>query len=165
MSMGILQARTLKWVAKLSSRGSSQPRDQNPGLQHCRWILYHLSHQEVHHIYQGLTRCQVFSLISFNSDNYEQTLSVPGGEEGLATHLSVPAWRKLTTGPPYCSVPQSCLFATPWTAASLQSLSCTISWSLLKIMSTESMMPSSHLILCCPLLFRPSIFPSISLFH
>jgi len=71
MSMGILQARTLKWVAKLSSRGSSQPRDQNPGLQHCRWILYHLSHQEVHHIYQGLTRCQVFSLISFNSDNYE----------------------------------------------------------------------------------------------
>ena len=48
-SMGILQARTLDWVAMSSSRGSSQPRDQtqvsNPGLQHCRWILYRLSHQ------------------------------------------------------------------------------------------------------------------------
>ena len=73
---------------------------------------------------------------------------------------------KLTIGPPYCSVPQSCLFATPWTAARQASRSCTISWSLLKIMSTESMMPSNHLILCCPLLCpRPSIFPSISLFH
>ena len=47
---GILQARILKWVAVPFSRGSSQPRDQtqgsNPGLQHCRQILYQLSHQE-----------------------------------------------------------------------------------------------------------------------
>ena len=41
---GILQARTLEWVAMPSSRGSSQPRD-HPGLQYCRWILCHLSHQ------------------------------------------------------------------------------------------------------------------------
>ena len=40
LSMGILQARILKWVAMPSSRGSSQPRDWNPGLPHCRWILY-----------------------------------------------------------------------------------------------------------------------------
>ena len=50
------------------------------------------------------------------------------------------------------------LFATPWTAARQASLSITNSWSLLKLMSTEPMMPSSHLILCQPLLLLPSIF-------
>ena len=53
------------------------------------------------------------------------------------------------------------LFVTPWTAALQASLSFTISQSLLKLMSIESMMPSSHLILCCSLLLLPSIFPSI----
>ena len=52
------------------------------------------------------------------------------------------------------------LFATPWTAAHQASLSITNSWSLLKLMSIESVMPANHLILCCPLLFLPSIFPS-----
>ena len=55
-------------------------------------------------------------------------------------------------------------FVTPWTAAHQASLSITNSWSLLKLMSIESMMPSSHLILCCPFLFPPSIFPSIEVF-
>ena len=55
------------------------------------------------------------------------------------------------------------LFATPWTIAFQASLSFTISWSLLKLMSIESMMPSNHLILC-PLLLLPSIFPSIRVF-
>ena len=50
---------------------------------------------------------------------------------------------------------------TPWTAACQASLSITNSWSLLKLMSIESVMPSSHLILCCPLLLLPSIPPSI----
>ena len=54
--------------------------------------------------------------------------------------------------------------ATPWTAAHQASLSITSSWSLLKLMSIELMMPSSHLILCCPLLLLPSIFPSIRVF-
>ena len=53
---------------------------------------------------------------------------------------------------------------TPWTAARQASLSITNSGSLLKLMSIESVMPSNHLILCCPLLFLPSIFPSIRLF-
>ena len=48
------------------------------------------------------------------------------------------------------------LFATPWTAARQASLSFTISWSLLKLISIELMMPSNHLILCCPLLLLPS---------
>ena len=55
------------------------------------------------------------------------------------------------------------LFVTPWTAAHQASLSFTISRSLLKLMSIESVMPSSHLILCLPLL-PPSIFPSIRVF-
>ena len=53
---------------------------------------------------------------------------------------------------------------TPWTAAHQPSLSITSSWNLLKLMSIESVMTSSHLILCNPLLLSPSIFPSIRVF-
>ena len=53
---------------------------------------------------------------------------------------------------------------TPWTAAHQASLSITISWSLLKLMSVKSVMPSNHLILCQPLFLLPSIFPSIRVF-
>ena len=56
------------------------------------------------------------------------------------------------------------LFATSWTAAHQASLSITNSWSLLKLMSIESVMPSNHIILCHPLLLMPSIFPSITVF-
>ena len=56
------------------------------------------------------------------------------------------------------------LFATPWTAARQASLSITNSWRAPKLMSIESVMPSSHLILCRPLLLLPSIFPSIRVF-
>ena len=56
------------------------------------------------------------------------------------------------------------LFVTPWTAACQASLSSTMSQSLLKLMSINSVMPSNHLILCCPLLLLPSIFPSIRVF-
>ena len=56
------------------------------------------------------------------------------------------------------------LFATPWTAAHQASLSITNSWSLLKLMSVELVMSSNHLILCCPLLLPPSIFPRIRVF-
>ena len=53
---------------------------------------------------------------------------------------------------------------TPWTAACQASLSITNTWSLLKLMSIELVMPSNHLILCHPLLLLPSIFPSIRIF-
>ena len=56
------------------------------------------------------------------------------------------------------------LFVTPWTAARWASLSSTNPWSLPKLMSIESVMPSNHLILCRPLLLSPSIFPSIGVF-
>ena len=57
-----------------------------------------------------------------------------------------------------------CLFVTPWTAASQAPLSSTVSQSLLKFMSIESLMLYNHLILCCCLLFLPSVFPSFRVF-
>ena len=56
------------------------------------------------------------------------------------------------------------LFATPWTAARQASLSIANSQSLLRLVSIESVMPSSHLVVCCPLLLLPSIFLSIRVF-
>ena len=56
------------------------------------------------------------------------------------------------------------LFATPWIAARQASLSITNSWSSLRLTSIESVMPSSHLILCCPLFLLPPIPPSIRVF-
>ena len=74
---------------------------------------------------------------------------------GLFTHFTVAASC-------LCCCVQ--LFAIPWTAACQPSLSFTVSQNLLKLMSIESTMPSNHLILCCPLLFLPSVFPSIRVF-
>ena len=56
------------------------------------------------------------------------------------------------------------LIVTPWTAAHQASLSFTISWSLLKLICIDLVMPSNHLVLCCPLLLLPSIFPNIRVF-
>ena len=65
----------------------------------------------------------------------------------------------------FSSVAQSVqLFVTPWTAAHQDSLSITNSWSLLKLMSIDSVMPYNHIILCHPLLLSPSILPSIRVF-
>ena len=65
----------------------------------------------------------------------------------------------------YCSVTQLCLtLCNPWTAAHQASLSCTISRSLCKLMSIGSVMPSKHLMLCCPLLLLSLVLPSIRVF-
>ena len=63
------------------------------------------------------------------------------------------------------SISRVWLFATSWTEAYQASLSITNSWRLLKLMPIESVMLSSHLNLCCPCLFLPSIFPSIRVFQ
>ena len=63
-----------------------------------------------------------------------------------------------------CSISCVRLFATPWTAARQASPSITIFWSLFKLMSIESVMPSNHPVLCILLLLLPSIFPSIRAF-
>ena len=71
----------------------------------------------------------------------------------------------MKTGPVAVQSPSRVqLFVTPWTAACQASLSSTVSQSLLKFMSIESVLLSSHLILCCSLLLLPSIFPSIRVF-
>ena len=62
------------------------------------------------------------------------------------------------------SLSRAQLFETPWTAACQPSLCFTISQSLLNLMSFEPVVPSNHLVLCCPLLLLPSIFPSIKVF-
>ena len=69
-----------------------------------------------------------------------------------------------TVGPQSIQFSHVRLFANPWTAACQASLSTTNSWSLLKLMSIESVMPSNHLVLCYPLLLVPSILSSIRVF-
>ena len=98
-------------------------------------------------------KCLWFALLSiFSRSNFSFITSI--GLCLLLFNLIVVAVQSLS----YVQV-----FATPWTAAPQASLSFTISWSLLKLMSIESVMPSNYLILCCPLLL-PSIFPSIRVF-
>ena len=63
-----------------------------------------------------------------------------------------------------CSVAKNCLFGNSWTVAHQALLFSTVSQSLLKFMSIDSVMLSHHLILCCPLLFLSSIFPSVGVF-
>ena len=72
--------------------------------------------------------------------------------------------RRITVFSSVQSLSRVQLFATPWTAARQASLSISNSWSLLKLMSIESVMPSNHLILCCPFHLLPSILPSIRVF-
>ena len=69
----------------------------------------------------------------------------------------------LTSMQSCCSGAQSCLFVTPWTAARQASLSFIVSWSLLKLMSIELMMPFNHFVICCPLLLL-SVFLRITIF-
>ena len=80
----------------------------------------------------------------------------------MSLPLGKPSWQPLFSSVQLLSCVW--LFATPWTAARQVSLSITNSWSLLKLMSIESVMLSNHLILCRPLLIPPSIFPSIRVF-
>ena len=82
-----------------------------------------------------------------------------------AVSLAVPQkvkYRVATVAAP--SLSHVRLFAASWTARCQASPSFPISWSLPMFMSNESVMPSNHLILCCPLLVLPSIFPSIRVF-
>ena len=88
---------------------------------------------------------------------------------GLQGPLAFPAsLPQEDAGSPVLIVVQSLsrvpLFPTPWTAACQPSLFFTISWRLLKLMSTKLVMPSNHLILCHLLLLLPSVFPSIRVF-
>ena len=95
----------------------------------------------------------------------------PGGERGnplqyscLGNPMEKGTWWATVQFSSVQSLSCVWLFATPWTATRQASLSIINSWSLLKLVFIESVMPSHHLILCCLLLLLPSIFPSIKVF-
>ena len=110
----------------------------------------------------------------------EKDLHDPDNHDGVITHLELDilecevkwALESITTNKASggdgiqlsYSLSHGQFFATAWTAARQASLSFTISWNLLRFMSTESVMLSNHLIFCWPLLLLPSIFPSIRVF-
>ena len=151
LSRGILQARTLEWVAMPSSRGSSQLRDRTQ-----------VSRTAGRFFTNWATREAVKTMID----------EINAHESGIL-HL---VWASLSLACPLRyrtmiiqlssvqSLSRVRLFATPWTTAHQASLSITNSQSLPKPMSTQSVMPSNHLILCHPLLRLPSIPPSIRVF-
>ena len=82
----------------------------------------------------------------------------------LLEMFRIKCWRNITCELFCCLFSHVWIFVTPWTAACQTYLSFTISQSLFKLMSIELVMPSNHLILCCPLILLPSIFPSIRVF-
>ena len=143
---GIFQARILEWLAIMAMgchfllQRICLTLGSNPTYVSCiscigRWILYHWSHLESPLPNVINSKHQFLtSVFSYNENVVVQSFS----------HVQ--------------------LFVTPWTAACQTSLSFIISQSLLKLMSIESMIPSKNLVLCCPFLLLPSIFPSIRIF-
>ena len=113
-------------------------------------------------VFSGMKNASIFHLLGFCKEFKDIVMCIP--------------WSKTKTLPQGCTIVSwlllPCLsvqsrhsvtsgFATPWTATRRASLSITNSQSLPKLMSIELVMPSNHLILCCPLLLLPPIFPSI----
>ena len=111
------------------------------------------------HMYSKVIQLYIHKYLSFSdSVSYKETLSiVPRARVG-------PCWLSILYISSVQSLGRVRLFVTPWAAACVASLSITISQSSLKLISIESVMPSSHLILCRLLLLLPSIFPSIGVF-
>ena len=156
-------------------------------LLHCRWILYPPSHL-------GITVISLFVSCCCSDTQLCPTLCHPVEQARLPcpslspwvcsnscplsqwcyppTSTSMPlkspalAGRFFITSATFVVQSHSRvrLFVTPWTVALPASLSFTISWGLLKLMSIELGMPSNHLIICHPLLLLPSVFPSIRVF-
>ena len=145
----------------------------NPGLPHCGWILYHLSHQ-------GGQRILEWAAYPFSSGspwprNQTGVSCIAGGfftswsllDLGTSrTYKHSQSGTVLFIGDSSSvqSLSYVWLFATPWTTAPQASLSITNSRSLLKPMSIESVMLSNHLGLCRPLLLLPPIPPSVRVF-
>ena len=96
-------------------------------------------------------------LLKYNKPNYSHC----DEKHGVTVFFSVSNWWGVSS---VQSLSHVRLFATPWTAAHQASLSITNSWSSLRLTSIESVMPSSHLILCWPFLLLPPIPPSIRVF-
>ena len=177
---GISQARILEWVAISFSRGFSQPRDQT-WVSEIAGRCFTVWATREYFIIFSFWRPSFFSGLYFQSVQIAQASNqhrIPMSSSSLiqAPHIlmKIITWssRKnmlyLAFNTLQCSSVQSIshvrLFATPWIAVHQASLSITNSQSLLKPMSIESVMPSSHLILCRPLLLLPRVLPSIRVF-
>ena len=134
---GILQAKIMEWVAILFSRGSSRPRDQTQVscISGRFFSIWVIRENYLGISNLGILRYCLWDRIAELDRVVVQSLS------GV--------W----------------FFVTPWTAACQPSLSFTISWSLLKLMSIESMMPSKYLILCLPFSSCPQSFPASGSFQ
>ena len=103
-------------------------------------------------------KLQYFGHLMWRTDSLEKR---PWAGTTNLSHFQILKLQKLSS---VQSLSRVRLFVTPWTGAGQASLSITYSQSLLIFMSIELMMPSNHLILCCPLLLLPSVFPSIGVF-
>ena len=162
--MEYFQAGILECVAISSSRGSSWSKDQNMPLAStdasCSlylFALFCLFSFFTFHIWVNHT---LFIELTFHLPlRYIHT--VVNGKIWFSFVVVMAEQQNISSGQ---SLSRVWHFVTPWTAALQASLSIINSWSLLKLMSIELVMPSNHLILCCPLLLLPSIFPSIRSF-
>ena len=140
-----------------------------------KWILAGMASQTVQSVHCGnkcleQRECQLLNVMSSSwrirgpgSIRYDRSKWSPG------SHLTMGKMPMASAGVSEMlssvqSLSHVWIFVTPWTAARQASLSITNSQSLLKLMSTELVMPSNHLILCRPLLLLPSIFPSTGVF-
>ena len=179
---GIFQTRILEWVAISFSKGSSWPEDGT----HFSCISCIGRHDFFWHWAKKETQQESWAAynnrnVLFSSGGWRFKVWMPAwldsGEDllpgyRLSTSPCILTWLKkgengLWAGFSVSSVQLiSCvwLFSTPWTTPRQASLSITKSWSLPKLRSIESVMPSNHLILCHPLPLLPSIFPSIRVF-
>ena len=159
---GVLQARILEWVTFPFSRGILPTLGSNPGLPHCRQIPYQLSHKASPGRVRVFPNCMQLRLCPAADLSWEATARHVAGHvqwtvglrgQNLACQTSFKAVIVVQT------LSRVRLLATPWTAAHQASLSFTLSLSLLKLTSTESVMLSNHLIPCRSLLLLPSVFP------
>ena len=143
-------------VGRLSLlQGIFPTQGSNPGFLYCRWILYQLSHKERPRILDWVA--YPFSSRSSQLRNLNRVSCIV---DGFFTNWAISSFQFSSVH----SLSGVWLFATPWTAARQASLSITNSQSSLKLMSIELVMPSSHLILCRPLLLLSPIPPSIRVF-
>ena len=134
------------------------PQDNALGLMHLRRLFTELCHPPRHMTQKEQEEKLYMMLPVFN--RVSPGCHAPGFRRGwLCRNLDITISHVVVE---LLSCVQ--LFATPWTAARQAPLSSTTSRSLLKLMSVEAVMLSNHLILCCPLLFLPSVFPSFKVF-
>ena len=106
------------------------------------------------------TSLSLFTFMHWRRKGWPTPVFLPGESQGWGSLVGFHLWGRTELD----TTEASGLFGTPWTAACQASLSITHFWSLLKLMSIESVIPSNHLILCYPLLLLPSIFHNIRVF-